>query len=50
MSEQTARPGSPHGIVGTNERVSAFGGSLVAEEATDHGFRVAVLIPLRDSQ
>jgi signal transduction histidine kinase len=47
-SEQAARPGSQHGIVGMNERVGAFGGSLVAERVPGHGFRVTALIPQTD--
>jgi len=41
------RPSSQHGIVGMQERVGAFGGSLVAEPAPAHGFRVSARIPLQ---
>jgi signal transduction histidine kinase len=48
MSEPAASPGSKHGIVGMHERVSAFGGSLVAEAVPGRGFRVAARIPLTE--
>ena len=41
-----ARHGPGHGIVGMRERVSAFGGWLVAEPRPDRGFRVRACIPL----
>ncbi len=47
-SGQAARPESQHGIVGMQERVGAFSGSLVAEGIPGHGFRVIALIPLQD--
>lgn len=40
--------GSPHGIVGMRERVSAFGGTLSAEPVPGAGFRVAASVPLRE--
>jgi signal transduction histidine kinase len=47
-SAQSAQPGSQLGIVGMQERVGAFGGSLVAEAVAGHGFRVTARIPLKD--
>ena len=47
LSGGAPRPSSQHGIVGMQERVGAFGGSLVAEPAAAHGFRVSARIPLQ---
>lgn len=47
-SERQARLGSQHGIIGMQERVGAFGGSLVAGKVVGHGFRVIASIPLKD--
>jgi signal transduction histidine kinase len=41
-------PGSPasgHGIVGMRERITAFGGALVAEPLAGRGFRVTAWVP-----
>ncbi len=37
-----------HGLLGMRERVSAFGGTLVAGPVDGAGFRVAVRVPLRE--
>jgi signal transduction histidine kinase len=47
-SEREGRPETQHGIVGMQERVGAFGGSLVAEKVPGHGFRIVASIPLKD--
>jgi signal transduction histidine kinase len=47
--EGTADPGTGHGIVGMRERVTAFGGWLVAEPLPGRGFRVLAEIPLEAS-
>jgi signal transduction histidine kinase len=39
-------PGEGHGIVGMRERVGAFGGRLVAEPLSGHGFHVLAEIPV----
>jgi signal transduction histidine kinase len=39
--------GSPHGILGMHERVTAFGGSLVAEHRPGTGFAVVAWLPLQ---
>jgi signal transduction histidine kinase len=40
--------GGGHGLLGMRERVSAFGGTLVAGPVDGAGFRVAVRVPLRE--
>jgi signal transduction histidine kinase len=41
------RPAGPgHGIVGMRERITAFGGRLVAEPAVGRGFRVTAEVPV----
>jgi signal transduction histidine kinase len=40
-----AGPGTGHGIVGMRERISAFGGRLVAGPAAGGGFRVTAEVP-----
>ncbi len=47
--EFTAGPGTGHGIVGMRERVTAFGGRLVAEPLPGHGFHVLAEIPVEAS-
>ena len=47
LSGQSPRSSSQHGIVGMQERVGAFGGSLTAGPAPGHGFRVSARIPLQ---
>jgi signal transduction histidine kinase len=37
--------GAGHGLIGMRERVSIFGGSLVAEERPGGGFRLAAMLP-----
>jgi signal transduction histidine kinase len=39
--------GTPHGILGMRERVTAFGGSLVAEHRSGSGFAVVAWLPLQ---
>ena len=41
-----AVPGTGHGILGMRERVSAFGGSLVAEPLPQGGFHVLARVPI----
>jgi len=44
---ETARPGGVgHGLVGMRERATLVGGSLVAEDLPEGGFRVAARLPL----
>jgi signal transduction histidine kinase len=43
------RQAAGHGITGMRERVSAFGGLLVAHPAGPHGFQVRARIPLQDA-
>ncbi len=38
--------GGGHGLVGMQERVSLFGGTLEAAGSSDAGFRVRALLPL----
>jgi len=45
-SGQPAQLGARHGIVGMQERVGAFGGSLMAGPLPGHGFRVSARVPL----
>jgi signal transduction histidine kinase len=40
--------GTGHGLLGMRERVSAFGGTLVAGPVDGAGFRVAVRVPLQE--
>jgi signal transduction histidine kinase len=47
--EGAAAPGTGHGIVGMRERVTAFGGWLIAEPLPGHGFRVLAEIPVEAS-
>lgn len=39
---------SRHGILGMRERISAFGGTLVAEPLAGEGFRVTASVPTQD--
>jgi signal transduction histidine kinase len=45
-AEGPAAPGTGHGIVGMRERITAFGGWLVAEPLPGRGFRVLAEIPV----
>jgi signal transduction histidine kinase len=47
--QEPAGPGTGHGIVGMRERVTAFGGRLVAEPLPGRGFRVLAEIPVEAS-
>jgi signal transduction histidine kinase len=47
LSGQSPRSSSQHGILGMQERVGAFGGSLTAGRAPGHGFRVSARIPFQ---
>ena len=47
--ESPSAPGTGHGIVGMRERVSAFGGWLVAEPLPGRGFHVLAEIPVEAS-
>lgn len=43
------RPGSGHGITGMRERLAAFGGQVLADDAGD-GFRVEAIVPLSTTE
>ncbi|HEX8648042.1 MAG TPA: sensor histidine kinase [Thermoleophilaceae bacterium] len=46
--ESAAVPGGGHGLVGMRERVTLYGGELVAGEREGGGFEVRVRFPLRE--